>query len=357
MHTSPTLSPVELNWDGFLRNLRREGTPDRVYSFEHGIAENVMESIAAQFGLWDGIDPAAREADWLRREAVHAFLGQELFRVFPPGGRIPTPKKEGQWAEESQGAVTTWEEFEAYPWPSPSDADLSVFEFFDRRCRDNMRVFHLVDVWEVVVGFFGLESLCYALYEDRDLVDAMFEKVGTFAVGMTEAVCDFDCYAGVYVADDLAFKTSMFMAPDMLRELVIPWHRRIAEIAHKHNKLFLFHCCGDMYPLMDDYIDDVRIDAKHSFEESIVPVTEVKRRFGDRLSLLGGMDVDFLARQSLAEIAAKTREILEICVPGGGYFLGSGNWVTSYIPPENYLAMVQAGREFSINMGLRGFHA
>jgi uroporphyrinogen decarboxylase len=137
------------------------------------------------------------------------------------------------------------------------------------------------------------------------------------------------------------------MAPDVLRELILPWHKRIAEIAHAHNKLFLFHCCGDMYPLIDDYLNEVKIDAKHSFEEAVLPVTEAKRRYGDRLTLLGGMDVDFLARSTPEAVTAKTFEILETCHAGGGYFLGSGNWVTNYIPPENYLAMLRAGRDFT----------
>jgi len=341
------LSPVQLDWNGFLSNLRREGTPDRVYYFEHGVADNVQAAVAEMFGLWDGLAGSASEIEWKRREALHAYLGQELFRVFPPGARIVPPKREGAWAEESKGVITTWEEFEKFPWPDPSGADYSVFEYFDRNLRDNMRVFHVVDIWEVVVGFFGFESLAYAVYEDRDLVDAMFDKVGRFAAAVTEAVCDFNCYAGVYIADDLAFNTSLFMAPELLRELIVPWHKRIAEIAHAHNKLFLFHCCGNMYPLIEDYIGAVQIDAKHSFEEAILPVTEVKRRYGDRLTLLGGMDVDFLARRSPAEIEAKTRGMLEVCMPGGGYFLGSGNWVTEYIPPDNYLAMLRAARQFT----------
>jgi uroporphyrinogen-III decarboxylase len=59
------------------------------------------------------------------------------------------------------------------------------------------------------------------------------------------------------------------------------------------------------------------------------------------------MDVDFLARATPERIEAKTHEILTACMPGGGYFLGSGNWVTEYIPPENYLAMLRAARQFT----------
>ena len=42
-----------------------------------------------------------------------------------------------------------------------------------------------------------------------------------------------------------------------------------------------------MYDVMDDSIDFVGIDAKHSFEEVILPVTEVKKLYGHRVSLLG----------------------------------------------------------------------
>ncbi len=103
-----------------------------------------------------------------------------------------------------------------------------------------------------------------------------------------------------------------------------------------------------MYELMDEYIDDVKIDAKHSFEDVIMPVTEANDVYGSRVGLLGGMDVDLLARQDEQTIRAKTREILNGCVNGGGYCLGAGNWVTSYIPVDNYLMMIDEGRRYAI---------
>lgn len=73
---------------------------------------------------------------------------------------------------------------------------------------------------------------------------------------------------------------------------------------------------------------------------------EAKRLYGSRLSLLGGMDVDFLARSDENSIRRRTREILEACHPGGGYCLGLGNWVTNYIPVDNYLTMLDEARKF-----------
>ncbi len=100
----------------------------------------------------------------------------------------------------------------------------------------------------------------------------------------------------------------------------------------------------DWEGMVSNYIDDVKIDGKHSFEDVVLPVTEAKVQYGDRLTLLGGMDVDLLTRSGEADIRSRTREILNVCLPGGGYFLGLGNWVTEYIPTRNYLVMLDEAR-------------
>ena len=98
---------------------------------------------------------------------------------------------------------------------------------------------------------------------------------------------------------------------------------------------------------MDDLIDDVKIDAKHSTQDVIEPVGVEKQRLGSRVALLGGVDVDFITTAKCADVKAYTNNILEQCFPGGGFALGVGNWVADSIPFENYLAMCEAAREFS----------
>jgi uroporphyrinogen decarboxylase len=72
----------------------------------------------------------------------------------------------------------------------------------------------------------------------------------------------------------------------------------------------------------------------------------VKRKYGKRLSLLGGIDVDFLCRSDEKAIRERVRRTLDVCQPGGGYCLGTGNSVTNYIPLDSYLAMVDEGRMY-----------
>jgi uroporphyrinogen decarboxylase len=96
---------------------------------------------------------------------------------------------------------------------------------------------------------------------------------------------------------------------------------------------------------MEEIIDDVKVDAKHSFEDTYLPVTKAKETYGDRLSLVGGIDMDVLVRGSPTDVREYTIRVIETCKPGGRYCLGSGNTVANYIPLENYLTIIDAGLE------------
>ncbi len=145
----------------------------------------------------------------------------------------------------------------------------------------------------------------------------------------------------------MGYKTQTMFSPTMLRKYVLPWHKRIAEVAHAHAKPFILHSCGNLESFMGDLIDDVGIDAKHSFEDAIVPVTDFKQQYGDRVAVLGGVDIDFLCRHTEEEVRLYTRHVLETCIPGGGYALGTGNSVANYVPVTHYVAMLEERRRFS----------
>ncbi len=344
-----SLGSIELDLDGLRRNLLRRGTPSRVYYFEHGIADAVKDQLALRFGLDDGSSGPAGDPTWAwqRETTIQRRLGFELFRVWLPGGEFPVAGALGtSWAEEHAGPIQSRRDLEEYRWPDPAAVDYGQLEYYERCLPGDMGVFHTVKVWEVVRELLGFETFCLKMHEDPALVAEVVRRVGEFHLALTEALCDFRSVFAVYGADDYAYKTSTMMAPQYIADTFLCWHRRMAAVAHEHGKMYFFHCCGKIDPLMDHLIDEIRIDAKHSFEDTVVPVTEAKRRWGDRVSLLGGLDVDFVARRDEASIRRRVRQTLDVCQPGGGYCLGLGNWVTDYIPVNNYLFVLDEGRKY-----------
>jgi uroporphyrinogen decarboxylase len=151
----------------------------------------------------------------------------------------------------------------------------------------------------------------------------------------------------LWSGDDMGFKTATLISPQHLREYILPWHRRYAEIAHAQGKPYILHSCGNLREIMPDLVEDVRIDAKHSFEDAIQPVEDFHRLWHGQVAAIGGLDVDLLARGTEADVVRRTESILAACAPRGGYAAGSGNTVTNYVPVDNYLAMVETVHRYN----------
>ena len=252
---------------------------------------------------------------------------------------------------ENTGPITNWEEFEKYPWPDPARASTRALEWYERNLPDDMCVIasgSFSQFNEYLTWLMGYQNLCYALYDQRELVQAISDRLIEISIAALERILEFQRVKLVWGMDDMGFKTGTLISPNDLRQFVLPGHKKMAEMAHAAHMPYLLHSCGQLTAIMPDLIDDVKIDARHSFEDTIENVILAKQRYGDRLTLLGGIDLDFLCRSSQQAVRTRVRATLDACLPGGGYCLGTGNSVANYIPLENYLAMLDEGRRYRV---------
>jgi uroporphyrinogen decarboxylase len=138
----------------------------------------------------------------------------------------------------------------------------------------------------------------------------------------------------------MGFRTGTLVSPEALRAYCLPWQRKLAALAHGKRLPYFLHSCGNLAGIMDELIDEVKIDGKHSFEDAIIPAEEFQRKYGDRVTVLGGLDINLLAGGSPEDVRRRTALLMEECGARGRYAVGSGNSVPSYVPVPNYLAMV-----------------
>jgi uroporphyrinogen decarboxylase len=322
----------------------------------------VQEAVCDHYGVVEDLDPADPYFDLKRQIALQRFLGYDYVRCGLEGldmalNRVSADdtadlQREGgrRYVDEHRGPVTTWEEFESYPWPDPYTATTRALEWYEQHLPDDMCVVgsggfaHFAEYLNWLMGY---ETLCYALHDQRDLVAAIADRLVELYRVVVARLLAFDRVKIIWGSDDMGFKTGTLISPKDLRAFVLPGHRLMAKMAHDAGHPYLLHSCGNLTTIMDDLLDDVRIDAKHSFEDTIENVIEVKQTYGQRVALLGGIDVDFLCRADETAIRQRVRDTLDVCLPGGGYVLGTGNSVANYIPLDNYLAMVDEGRRYS----------
>jgi uroporphyrinogen decarboxylase len=283
---------------------------------------------------------------WLRMG--YDFVRFERDMGFPEGhielaDTAPGSTKQRAWADEHTGAIMSWEDFERYPWPKVEDVDFFPFEYVSSHLPQGMGMItcHGGGIYEHLSWIMSYEGLCMALYDAPDLVKAVADRIGGLLTGFYEHLLDLDGVIAIFQGDDMGFKTGTLLAPDALRTYCLPWQKKYAAMTHAKGKPFFLHSCGNLLAIMEDLIEEVGIDGKHSFENGIMPVQDFQKRYAGRIAVLGGMDINLLTRSSPQEVRRETAKLMEECGAVGRYAVGSGNSVPSYIPVQNYLAMVE----------------
>lgn len=353
---------VTPDWEGLLACIERRRTPERVHYIELFLDGEIQDAVCERYGLLKDLDSDGPFFGQMREIAIQRFLGYDYVRCGLEGMDMPLKHvvtedtaalaREGgrSYMELHSGPITSREEFEKYPWPNPDSASTRSLEWYQDNLPDDMCIIGsggFAHFAELLSWLMGYETLCMSLYDQRDLVEAISKRLLEMYEKVLRRLLEFDRVKIIWGSDDMGFKSQTLISPDDLREFVLPGHELMARMSHEAERPYLLHSCGNLSAIMDDLIDDVRIDAKHSFEDTIETVESAKEAYGDRLALLGGIDVDFLCRAGETEIRRRVRRTLEKCMPGGGYCLGTGNSVANYIPLDNYLVMLDEGRRFA----------
>ena len=246
------------------------------------------------------------------------------------------------WQGLHDGPIKNWDDFENYPWPKITEENFYIHRYICDHLPDGLGFItcHAGGVYEHASRLIGYESLCMNLYDQPDLVKAVADKLGELIFEYNKFLLELDGLAAIFQGEDFGFNTQTLLPPDAIREYFLPWHKKYAQMIHEKGKVYYLHSCGEISAIMDDLIEDVKIDGRHSFQDNVLPVTEAKRLYGDKICLLGGVDVHKLSTLSPDELRVYVRDIIDECAPGGRFAIGAGNSIPSYISVENYLTML-----------------
>lgn len=246
------------------------------------------------------------------------------------------------------------DDFRNYPWDEIPEIFFRKYSKYFHALRDEMpKGMKAVGgpgngVFECVQQVTGYQGLCYISADDEELYQKLFRKVGEINLKIWKRFMrEFgDIYCVLRFGDDLGYKSSTLLSADDIKHLILPQYKPIVDLVHSYNKPFLLHSCGKIFPLMDDLIEKVGIDAKHSNEDQIAPFSEWVCRYGDRIGNFGGIDVDVVCSADRQEMKEYIYDVIRKSEGHGGFAFGTGNSVPEYVPAENYLNMIEIVREY-----------
>jgi hypothetical protein len=187
----------------------------------------------------------------------------------------------------------------------------------------------------------GFQRFGVALIEDPGFVEEVLGCVTGWLSKLVAGLCALD-FDFLIVADDIAYKMGPFFSPRLYRRVLQP---HVSTVAARITKPWIFHSDGNIAPLLDDLLE-LGMNAIHPMEPGSMDPVYLKKRYGNRLALVGNIDIDTLSRGTPAEVRREVRERVAQLGPGYGYLLSSSNSIAPGCRPENVAAMLEAHREF-----------
>lgn len=349
--------------------LLRQGEPDYVPLFDFSVADHIMSQCLGRTVRDPGriaitLVPPPPE---LAVKFVPAFVdfhraaGYDFVPIrFGVGGQvlsalaqqptIPRPSNTDNnthrrdWATENglKAFIRSWSDLESFPWPAPGTVDLRVFEAASQCLPDGMRLIaHAGGMLMHTRSYMGMERFWLTLAENKPLAVGLLEKLQELEYVAIDQATDCRTVGALLLDDDLAHCSGPLESPVFLREHVFPFYRRVGEMIHAKGLIFILHTDGNVLRVLPDLID-CGFDALQPIEPKAMDIGQLKRDFGDRLALIGNVDVNTLAAGTPEQVREETRHRIAEIAPGGGFAIGSSNSVPDYALPENYRALIDA---------------
>ena len=329
------------DFENVLKALHRE-KPNRPTLYELFLNESFYARLTGRANPGGPVE----EHVWILEAMANAGYDYAPWGSWANGFSFPKKERErsATLSMNGNGMITDWESFEEYQWPDVDAFDFDVFDKMNRVMPEGMKLVPLgpSGVLENVNGIVGYDNLCYMLYEEPDLVQAIFDHVGSRILKYYEACAQADCVGMICSNDDWGFNTQTFLSPSDMRKYVFPWHKKFVEAAHRSGKPAILHSCGYFGDIIEDVIEDMKYDGRHSYEDNIMPAEEAYDKYGSRIAILGGIDMTLMTAGTPEEIYKRARAMLERTSECGGYLLGSGNSIPDYVPFENFMALTKA---------------
>jgi uroporphyrinogen-III decarboxylase len=212
---------------------------------------------------------------------------------------------------------------EGYDWESAARKDCAALD-------KNKAVAIMSDgPFIVLVNAMGFEAGLIAMAEEPEEVMAFFEALSDFQEKVLENTLKY-CHPVdvVVIADDVATARNLFISPKTYREMLLPFHKRQADIAKKYNMPIEMHCCGKAESIIDDWVN-----MGVSIWQPAQPVNDlaaIQKKYGKRLIFNGGWDNTGPAGIPGADealIRQSARDTIDKLAPTGAFVFWDGGGV------------------------------
>jgi uroporphyrinogen decarboxylase len=319
----------------------------------------ITGSLSAKENLWRAINHNQPEYVPIRRldgsipgmvrliykDSRALLQGVDRWGVVWAGGIAATSERE----TEIQGypvnhPLADLSKLDDYPFPDPDEAGImdGLMEGWDKETTLIVGeiCFPVQDRAHLLMG---LENFCIALIDQPELVRRLLQCITDYQIGIIQRYLGMGA-AIIRALDDYGGQASLLLGPKQWRRFIKPELARIIATAKQGGALFWLHSCGRIMEIVPDLVE-IGVDILDPVQVRANNQAEVKRLYGDKICLMGGIDTQqLLTLGTPDEISEGVRAATEVLAPGGGFILAPDTLIP--VSEANYQAYLEAGERY-----------
>lgn len=196
---------------------------------------------------------------------------------------------------------------------------------------------------------FGYENFFIALIQSRDRMKKIFALSGEqgrlYNEVIAKAIPAENLPPFVYGGQDICDNLGPMVSVELLDELYFPNLKYAIEPLVDAGIKIIWHCDGNVNPLIDR-LTDMGIAGFQGFQEetgvSLADLTQKKTTFGHKPILWGSISVTTtLPFGTVEDVKKDVERCIDIAAPGGGFFIAPTSSALMEVPKENLFAMYE----------------
>ena len=154
-----------------------------------------------------------------------------------------------------------------------------------------------------------------------------------------------DAMDGFLLCADYCFNVNPFFSPAQFGEFVAPYLQKTIKAMRDAGYYTIKHTDGNILPIIDQMVE-ANPHGLHSLDpQAGIDIADIKRRYGDRLTLMGNVNCGLLQTGTDEEVAENVRYALRNGMPGYRYIFSTSNCVYTGMDLKRYEMMNKIWRE------------
>lgn len=238
-------------------------------------------------------------------------------------------------------------------WVNPDNYDYNAVTEFVKKHEDKAIRIGWPGPYQVFTLMYNTQEFYINMYEEPELVKAMLDRYCQASLEIYERM--FEAANNkidiLRCCDDYGTQISTLFSSSMWDEFFAENTKKFVELAHRHDAYYMQHSCGAIRGIIPNLVR-CGIDALEPIQKVAgMEADSLKRDFGKELCFQGGVDTQHILPFGTPQevFDETTRIIRELHKDGkeGGYILCGSQDFGGDVPPENIVALYEAGKQYN----------